>query len=736
MINYKIIRKSLSKKTTSLVLAVICSMALFSAPTIRASAAISTNSTQEVKWEQTVFGASTSKENNKIEVDDVNKTVTINAGNKEGSKTGGKVTASNDGLSYYYTELDASKNFELTADVKVNYFEKAKPDNQAGFGIMARDVLGVEGDASLSPSNAVLVGGYNGKIESVFRNGVNKDFSDQIVMEGEYKFGERPVNDGTATYKLSLKKTNTGYIACVDNGQAQTYYRPKQLEVLDGKIYVGFFAARVASITVSNIEFKTSNASSDPKGIPEPAKVIKPSISVTSSDSSTERDYDLNLKASINGIVNVKQGDKVLFDGKIKKDDNLKINTKLVKGDNSLNIKYIPNKENGNTNQNPIEKSFKVTYKTYGVENGEIYVSQNGKSDSTGGENDPIDIYSALKFTSDGQTIKVKGGIYNLTDQILIDKSNSGTANKKKTLISFGNERAIFDFGKVAKGLYIKGDYWKVCGIDVANTQDKSHGITISGSNNVIEKVKTYKNGDTGLQISGSSSDKKEDWPKNNLILNCESYDNMDAAMNNADGFAAKLSCGEGNVFKGCISYNNCDDGWDLFTKLETGAISPITIENCVAYGNGTLTDGTVTKGDGNGFKLGGEGIPVKNYLKDSVSFDNNASGITSNSNPAIIVDNCISVDNGKTNYGLHYYTNAKLDFKLNNNISFRTKAGEKDDIPNMVLSNSNYFFDGTVSKNKSKTELKASQFKSVQMPTAIQRDKDGNIVLGDYMKK
>ena len=65
-----------------------------------------------------VFGASTSDKNNTIEVDDANKAVTINAGSKDGSKAGGKVTASNDGISYYYTEIDPSQNFELSATVK------------------------------------------------------------------------------------------------------------------------------------------------------------------------------------------------------------------------------------------------------------------------------------------------------------------------------------------------------------------------------------------------------------------------------------------------------------------------------------------------------------------------------------------------------------------------------------------------------------------------------------------
>ena len=46
---------------------------------------------------------------------------------------------------------------------------------------------------------------------------------------------------------------------------------------------------------------------------------------------------------------------------------------------------------------------------------------------------------------------------------------------------------------------------------------------------------------------------------------------NADRAMEDADGFAAKLTTGEGNVFDGCIAAYNADDGWDLFAKAATG---------------------------------------------------------------------------------------------------------------------------------------------------------------------
>ena len=139
-----------------------------------------------------------------------------------------------------------------------------------------------------------------------------------------------------------------------------------------------------------------------------------------------------------------------------------------------------------------------------------------------------------------------------------------------------------------------------------------------------------------------------KEWPSNNLILNCTSFDNRDPAENNADGFAAKLTVGEGNVFDGCIAHNNIDDGWDLYTKLGTGAIGAVIIRNSVAYNNGYLQGNTAgsSAGDGNGFKLGGEGIKVEHLIENSVAFGNTADGFTSNSNPGVKAKINISFNN------------------------------------------------------------------------------------------
>lgn len=74
-------------------------------------------------------------------------------------------------------------------------------------------------------------------------------------------------------------------------------------------------------------------------------------------------------------------------------------------------------------------------------------------------------------------------------------------------------------------------------------------------------------------------------------------------------------------MFDGCISYSNSDDGWDLFAKSATGPIGVITIRNCVAFNNGTLSNGVhYANGDMNGFKLGGSGVGTPHKVMNCLS--------------------------------------------------------------------------------------------------------------------
>jgi hypothetical protein len=85
-------------------------------------------------------------------------------------------------------------------------------------------------------------------------------------------------------------------------------------------------------------------------------------------------------------------------------------------------------------------------------------------------------------------------------------------------------------------------------------------------------------------------------------------------------------------VFRGCRSWNNCDDGWDLYQ-----APNVVVIENSWAFLNGILASGGGTSnGDGNGFKLGGAGAAHK--VTGCFAMDNTACGFTRNNNTEVPV--------------------------------------------------------------------------------------------------
>jgi hypothetical protein len=198
--------------------------------------------------------------------------------------------------------------------------------------------------------------------------------------------------------------------------------------------------------------------------------------------------------------------------------------------------------------------------------------------------------------------------------------------------------RPILDFSMQAasdssRGLSIAGNYYHIRGIEIMNTKDNC--ILISGSNNLIERVVTHGCGDTGIQITVSESNATNDaLGANNQIVNCDSYENIDTATGgeNADGFAAKLRIGPGNIFRGCRAWNNADDGWDFFAADDV-----VTVQDSWSFENGII-DGANPAGDGNGFKLGGEPAGTgeghaPHALTNVAAFDNENCGFTLNNN-------------------------------------------------------------------------------------------------------
>ncbi len=295
-----------------------------------------------------------------------------------------------------------------------------------------------------------------------------------------------------------------------------------------------------------------------------------------------------------------------------------------------------------------------------------IYASPDGKGTGQSAS-DPTDVLTAIKNVPAGGCIYLLEGTYKYTDTILIDQANSGAEGKYKTMSAYNNAKVVFDFtGQAvtssARGFVLDGSYWHFYGFEIDNAGD--NGMLLSGNNNIIEMMVFNNNQDTGLQLSRYRTDAATipEWPTNNLVKNCTSKNNCDdATMENADGFAAKLTCGEGNVFDGCISYNNSDDGWDLYAKEETGPIGVVTIKNCIAFRNGFTEFGEgYGDCDGNGFKLGGGGIGTRHVLENCLAFENLNCGFTDNNNPEFgDMKNCTAFNNsvggnGKPNFSIY----------------------------------------------------------------------------------
>jgi hypothetical protein len=231
------------------------------------------------------------------------------------------------------------------------------------------------------------------------------------------------------------------------------------------------------------------------------------------------------------------------------------------------------------------------------------YVSTSGSDSNPGTLTSPfLTIAKAVSVVKAGETIFVRGGIYNLTATISL--SMSGTENAPLSLLAYTCERPVLDFSGQAlsnRGIVLTGSYWHIRGLDITGAGD--NGMVISGgTNNLIELCNFYRNRDSGLQLDNGASD--------NTIRNCDSYYNADPEdYGDADGFAPKLTVGSGNYFYGCRAWLNCDDGWDGYLRNNDDVTN--FIENCWAFRNGYFENGTDAgeNANGNGFKMGGSDL-------------------------------------------------------------------------------------------------------------------------------
>ncbi|MCI6021997.1 MAG: hypothetical protein MRZ64_09950, partial [[Bacteroides] pectinophilus] len=560
------------------------------------------------------------------------------------------------------------------------------------------------------------------------------------------------VSDGLTAltdYYLTIQRNNTGYFVTYSDAdgkeiKTQKYYDRDALSQLDEDyVYAGFFASRNAEATFSDISLELTDPATDAPAESKPLKLVTPSYTVTSATTTGVEDYELQFVSTADGTISIEGYG--IDDVPVKANETYKKTIKLHEGANYFVITFTPDpnfkplKGDALTSYEPYTFEHVVTYKKLGEAGESIWAAPDGSSQASGYETDPVDIYTAVKYAQPGQQIILKGGKYSLSSTIKTERGHSGTADSNIVMMADPNatERPVLDFNWTCAGMVLAGDYWYFKGFDVTHSGDALKGIQVSGSHNVLDQINTYHNGNTGIQISRYlSSDTWDNWPSYNLILNCTSYGNADKGYEDADGFAAKLTVADGNVFDGCISYNNADDGWDLFAKVETGSIGSVTLQNCVAYGNGYLEDGT-NAGNGNGFKMGGDSLSGYHRLINSVAYNNKAKGIDSNSCPDIQITSSTTFNNESYNVAFYTNTAANTDFGANGILSYRKDTnvaeqfktkGTQDE--SKIYGDSNYYWDTASQKSSNKSGATVTDDWFVTTDTSIvpTRNADGTI--------
>ncbi|GAA0370481.1 right-handed parallel beta-helix repeat-containing protein [Bacillus horti] len=672
---------------------------------------------------------------------------------------GGKLASGHDGLTFYYTKVDAYEyNFVLEADMIIEQFGPetgVAPNSQDSAGIMVRDANGGARQDPMIPgfeevpaaSNIFGVGMMRHGISPIYRTGVEYPWGNlgSRLTASRFDQGIGLVTD--TPIRVKLERTDTHFIMSAtfvdpnhpDAGEVtveKSIEGADLVQVIDSDyMYVGFYAARNAKMLIQNASISLSPANTLPSPPEEPPAPPEASLALLSAPQSGSEEYTLKTIVNYGGVIRIVQdGQTVLRHGLIEANQVFEFDTALANDENQFRIFYSPR---GAPSNSTVVTNLTVTKKIFNSGAG-LFAAPNGSSEGDGTVDSPLDLETAIRYVLPGETVFMRGGTYTPSSMITIRKEYSGEEGKRKTLAPYNGERVIIDGQESLNNvLQLQADYWHLYGFEITRAQ--TTGMRLSGDHNIVEMMTFNYNGDTGFHISGGGFD-PELWPKYNLVLNCESHDNRDPSDINADGFAAKLGVGVGNVFRGNIAHHNIDDGWDLYNRTNEGANMPILLEGNISYSNGKLSNGYNQHGDtGNGFKLGGEGLPVNHVVRNNIAFDNNMDGFSDNFNPgALEIENNTSFNNKRFNFifRINPYFTPEQQGIFRNNLSFHTNPeGKLADFVSGDVDATNFFFDGEKTVNSSGVVVHASDFVHLNAPPFYERGENGEIIWGDFLR-
>ncbi len=318
------------------------------------------------------------------------------------------------------------------------------------------------------------------------------------------------------------------------------------------------------------------------------------------------------------------------------------------------------------------------------------YLSPSGNDDTGNGTiGSPwFSLNKAWKGIAAGDLIFMRGGTYAYNTQQML-RGRNGTSENYIKVWAYPGETPVLTKGPaytVNQGLFFKGDYVHFKGLDISGYTQISSGVCYAfrienSSHNIFELLNIHHNG-AGLNIANYDV---IEHATDNLVLNCDAHHNQDPLTSddpygNADGFECSwISHPEDvNTFRGCRSWWNTDDGFDLWASD-----GMIVIEDCQAFWNGYIPGTFTSAGDGNGFKLGKSTLDLPTEIKRKVTnclaFKNKMWGFQDNGALCNMeLYNNTAYNNGDGSYGGFHFNRGGVNYFIKNNIAYANSPNEK----------------------------------------------------------
>lgn len=313
-----------------------------------------------------------------------------------------------------------------------------------------------------------------------------------------------------------------------------------------------------------------------------------------------------------------------------------------------------------------VQEAFKADY----------YVATNGSDEAEGSVNDPFGtIARALSVVQAGERIQLREGVYKeYVDGTSFDIAN-GSQGVPITIESYPGERAIIDGSKEHwsdtestgyPALFRLEDIEWFVVQNLTFRYSAGRSLHMEGNHNVIRNVLSYENHSDGVYVTGDR----------NLLEGIVSHSNYSEQNDGDSADGIKVSFGNANIIRNCHTYNNSDDGTDIWESTNT------LVEFCISNDNGRGETG-----NGQGFKLGSRKRRDNNAtVRYNIAYKNRSNNFDSNHSGGLTLLHNTSWQAGDLGFRLRTDEKGRPGNVVKNNISYEDpdlNYGDKDTLSN-----------------------------------------------------